>query len=68
MKAVQQIDPKKEYLLTDSIKDEVTIGLLAPELLIFVRMGAPNPIDESWRLRHVRKLESTLQAEKCKVT
>jgi hypothetical protein len=39
-------------MLTDSNKDEVTIGQLAPELLMFVRMGAPNPMDESWRLIH----------------
>lgn len=40
---------KKEikHILTDSNKDEVSIGLLTPELLRFVRMGAPNPIDES---------------------
>jgi hypothetical protein len=44
---------KNESTLTDSNKDEVTIGLLAPELLIFVRMGAPNPIDESWRLSEI---------------
>jgi hypothetical protein len=51
-------------MLTDSNKDEVTIGLLTPELLMFVRMGAPNPIDESCRLLQVRKLEPTLEAEK----
>jgi hypothetical protein len=55
---------KKEHMLTDSNKDEVTIGLLTPELLMFVRMGAPNPIDESCRLLQVRKLEPTLEAEK----
>jgi hypothetical protein len=55
---------KKEHMLTDSNKDEVTIGLLTPELLMFVRMGASNPIDESCRLLQVRKLEPTLQAEK----
>ena len=41
-------------MLTDSNKDEVTIGQLAPELLMFVRTGAPNPIDESWRLIHAK--------------
>lgn len=41
-------------MLTDSNKDEVTVGLVTPELLMFVRMGAPNPIDESCRLLYVR--------------
>jgi hypothetical protein len=41
-------------MLTDSNKDEVIVGLVTPELLMFVRMGAPNPIDESCRLIHVK--------------
>lgn len=41
-------------MLTDSNKDDVTVGLVTPELLMFVRMGAPNPIDESCRLLYVR--------------
>lgn len=51
----RRIDAKEiERMLTDSNKDEVTIRELAPELLMFVRMGAPNPIDESWRLIHAK--------------
>jgi hypothetical protein len=47
-------------MLTDSNKDEVIVGLVTPELLMFVRMGAPNPIDESCRLVHVKKSQLNL--------
>jgi hypothetical protein len=55
MKDYHRIGAKEiDHMLTDSNKDEVTIGQLAPELLMFVRTGAPNPIDESWRLIHAK--------------
>jgi hypothetical protein len=55
MKDYHKIDAQEiDHILTDSNKVEVTIGQLAPELLMFVRTGAPNPIDESWRLIHAK--------------
>lgn len=37
--------------LTVSSKDDVTAALVIPPVLILARTGAPNPIEESWRLR-----------------
>lgn len=37
--------------LTISNKDDVTAALVTPPVLMFARTGAPNPIEESWRLK-----------------
>lgn len=36
--------------LTVSSKDDVTEALVTLPVLMFARTGAPNPIEESWRL------------------
>jgi hypothetical protein len=39
-----------QFSLTVSNKDDVMAALVTPPVLMFARTGAPNPIEESWRL------------------
>jgi len=44
-----------QFSLTVSNKDDVMAALVTPPVLMFARTGAPNPIDESWRLQGCHK-------------
>lgn len=37
--------------LTVSNNDDATAASVGPPVLMFARTGAPNPIEESWRLK-----------------
>lgn len=37
-------------MLTDSNKEDVTVALVIPPVLMLARTGAPKPIEESCRL------------------
>ena len=39
--------------LTVSNKDEVTAAGVTPPVLMFALTGAPNPMEESWRLKTI---------------
>lgn len=42
--------------LTVSNKDDVTAALVTALVLMFARTGAPNPIEESWRLQWMQHI------------
>lgn len=48
--------------LTVSSNDDVTEACVTLAVLMFARTGAPNPIEESWRLVSMQKTSSFRKA------